>query len=390
VELSDFVPAVFAGVERPEDIVRGVCMAGHKAMYADEWGGLPDEEFLAALDPKLADLRPRLYQKAVDVSARAGSLCPEWAAKLGLPAGIAIAVGEMDVHYGAIGCGVDEGTLVKVIGTSTCDCAVVPMTKKLADIPGICGIVPGAILPGFFGIEAGQSAVGDIFKWWVEGICGDASLHAHLTREAAKLKPGQSGLLALDWHNGNRTDAYDLSPWSQTLVLDADYVVASNQLLTLLEVDQDFLAPRLAYDITGLQTFEDLNVYGRYKMPMTWATVMMFRRSATAEMIFNCMSMIKNNWQHYRNLYGINRPTYRNDFALSIATGIVDGHTLTAPVIPWKLASLTPEHKLMQIDADTYRVEYITQDKKSRYITIKHDFHAMGKHHLGEIVANNS
>lgn len=192
------------------------------------------------------------------------------------------------------------------------------------------------------------------------------------------------------WHNGNRTDAYHLSPWSQTLVLDADYVVASDQLLTLLNVDQDFLAPRLAYDITGLQTFEDLNVYGRYKMPMTWATVMMFRRSATAEMIFDCMAMIKNNWQHYCNLYGINRPTYRNDFALSIATSIVDGHTLTAPVIPWKLASLTPEHKLMQIDADTYRVEYTTQDKKSRYITINHDFHAMGKLHLGEIVANNS
>jgi hypothetical protein len=85
------------------------------------------------------------------------------------------------------------------------------------------------------------------------------------------------------WHNGNRVDAYSLSPWSQTLVLDADYVVASNQLLTLLDVKQDFLAPRQAYDITGLQTFEDLNVYGRYKMPMSWATVIMFRRSKTAE-----------------------------------------------------------------------------------------------------------
>jgi len=114
------------------------------------------------------------------------------------------------VHYGAIACGVSEGTLVKVIGTSTCDCAVVPMTKKVADIPGICGIVPGAILPGFFGVEAGQSAVGDIFKWWVEGICGgDAALHAALSKEAAKLRPGQSGLLALDWHNGNRTILVD-------------------------------------------------------------------------------------------------------------------------------------------------------------------------------------
>ena len=102
-------------------------------------------------------------------------------------ADILIAIGEMDVHYGAIGCGVAEGTLVKVIGTSTCDCAVVSSAKRVPDIPGICGIVPGAILPGFHGIEAGQSAVGDIFKWWVEVVCGgDEETHAALTREAAR------------------------------------------------------------------------------------------------------------------------------------------------------------------------------------------------------------
>jgi L-ribulokinase len=115
----------------------------------------------------------------------------------------------MDVHYGAIGCGVDEGTLVKVIGTSTCDCAVVSADKTVADIPGICGIVKGAILPGYFGVEAGQSAVGDIFKWFVEGVLEDATLHGPLTTEAAALKPGQSGLLALDWNNGNRTILVD-------------------------------------------------------------------------------------------------------------------------------------------------------------------------------------
>jgi len=116
----------------------------------------------------------------------------------------------MDVHYGAIGSGVEEGVLVKVIGTSTCDCAVVSASKKVADIPGICGIVKGAILPGFYGIEAGQSAVGDIFKWWVEGVCkGDGELHAELTREAAAARPGGSGLIALDWNNGNRTILVD-------------------------------------------------------------------------------------------------------------------------------------------------------------------------------------
>ena len=209
VELADFVPAVLAGVTDPLAIRRGVCMAGHKALYAEDWGGLPDKEFLTSLDPKLAALRDRLYDKAYDASAIAGKLCPEWAEKLGLPAGIPIAIGEMDVHYGAIGCGVDEGTLVKVIGTSTCDCAVVSADKTVADIPGICGIVKGAILPGYFGVEAGQSAVGDIFKWFVECVLKDVTLHGPLTDEAGTMRPGQSGLLALDWNNGNRTILVD-------------------------------------------------------------------------------------------------------------------------------------------------------------------------------------
>jgi L-ribulokinase len=209
VELCDWVPAVLAGVTDPTQVKRGVCAAGHKALYAEDWGGLPDKEFLALLDPKLADLRDRLYSKAYDASEPAGVLSTEWARKLGLPAGIPIAIGEFDVHYGAIGCGVTEGTLVKVIGTSTCDCGVVSADKTVPDIPGICGIVKGAILPGYYGIEAGQSAVGDIFKWFVEGVLKDARLHAALTTEAAKQRPSQSGLLALDWNNGNRTILVD-------------------------------------------------------------------------------------------------------------------------------------------------------------------------------------
>lgn len=210
VELTDWIPSVLAGVTDPRAIRRGVCAAGHKAFYCDEWGGLPDTDFLAMLDPKLAELRERLFEKAYDASVAAGQLCQQWADKLGLPIGIPIAIGEMDVHYGAVGCGIAEGTLVKVIGTSSCDCMVVDANRSIADIPGICGIVKGAILPGCYGIEAGQSAVGDIFKWWVEGVCqGDAGLHAELTGLAAALKPGQSGLLALDWNNGNRTVLVD-------------------------------------------------------------------------------------------------------------------------------------------------------------------------------------
>lgn len=209
VELADWVPSVLAGVTDPREVKRGVCCAGHKALYAADWGGLPDKEFLAGLDPALADLRDRLYSEAHDATVAAGALCPEWAKELGLPVGIPIAIGEMDVHYGAIGSGVAEGTLVKVIGTSTCDCGVVSASKTVPDIPGICGIVKGAILPGYYGIEAGQSAVGDIFKWWVEVVLQDEKLHATLTKDAAKLRPGQSGLLALDWNNGNRTILVD-------------------------------------------------------------------------------------------------------------------------------------------------------------------------------------
>jgi hypothetical protein len=190
------------------------------------------------------------------------------------------------------------------------------------------------------------------------------------------------------WHNHNRMDAYQLTPWDRTLVLDADYVVASDQLQSVLEADQDFLAHRWAYDVTGCNTFEGLNSFGANRMPMWWATVIMFRKSRQAELIFDCMQMIRDNWTHYRNLYKNTTATYRNDHALSIALGVVNGHTLNHPGIPWALASLTPEHKLTQVDQDCYRVDFVNTENKSRWITLTQDFHAMGKQQLGAIVAN--
>jgi L-ribulokinase len=210
VEFADYVPAVLAGVSRPEDVQRGVCAAGHKAMYSDTWGGLPSKAFLARLDPKLADLRDRLYDRAYAADRPAGHLCAEWASALGLREGIAVAMGAFDAHYGAVGAGVRTGTLVKIIGTSTCDCAVAPASGGIQNVPGICGIVHGSIMPGYYGIEAGQSAVGDLLKWWVERVCeGDDALHEALTARASALKPGEPGLVALDWNNGNRTILVD-------------------------------------------------------------------------------------------------------------------------------------------------------------------------------------
>jgi hypothetical protein len=192
------------------------------------------------------------------------------------------------------------------------------------------------------------------------------------------------------WHNLNRMNAYALSPYERTLVLDADYVVASDQLKLLLQADQDFMCHRWAYDITGLQTFEDLNYFGTHRFPMWWATVMVFNRCKKAELIFDSMSMIRDNWTHYRQLYGNTRSTYRNDHALSIALNIENGHTLETTDIPWQLASITPTHTLTQVDNDCYRVEYVTAEGKKLWVEVTQDFHAMGKSHLGEIVANNS
>ncbi len=208
-ECCDYIPAVLT--DNTKNPARSICAAGHKAMYSDEWNGLPDKEFLGKLDPALASLRDRLYSKAVPSDQLAGRLSMEWAHKLGLQPGIAVAVGAFDAHMGAVGAGIAEGTLVKILGTSTCDMMVMDAGKKLADIPGVCGIVNGSILPGFYGIEAGQSAVGDIFLWFVNNMVpGSYGRNAdekftNLAKAAQKQKPGGHGLLALDWNNGNRT-----------------------------------------------------------------------------------------------------------------------------------------------------------------------------------------
>lgn len=209
IELEDFVPAALSGTLAPSKFTAGICAAGHKAMYNASWGGYPDKEFLAKLDPKMAGLRDHLTPRVKDVSSAVGGLSREWAEKTGLTVGIPIAVGAFDCHLGAIGAGVKPGVLVKIIGTSTCDITVKSDTDMLADVPGVCGIVDGSVLPGYFGLEAGQSAVGDIFNWFVEYVKPAGLGHVELTEAAAKLKPGQSGLIALDWNNGNRTVLVD-------------------------------------------------------------------------------------------------------------------------------------------------------------------------------------
>lgn len=212
VEIADWIPAVLCGTQHPDRIRRGICAAGHKGLFHRSWGGYPEADFLAAVDRGLVRIRKTLPSTAFTIDQPAGSLCAEWARRLGLPEGVPVAVGALDAHLGAVGSGIGAGTLVKIIGTSTCDMIVAPKSQRLPYVPGICGIVPGSILPGFHGLEAGQSAVGDIFNWFVSVVNpeGHGEMgHAVFSRRAARLKAGESGLLALDWNNGNRTVLVD-------------------------------------------------------------------------------------------------------------------------------------------------------------------------------------
>ncbi len=212
VEIADWIPAVLTDTTHPDILKRGICAAGHKAMFHASWGGYPDPGFLGGIDGGLDRVRRTLPDRSYHVAEAVGTLTEDWSTTLGLRAGIPVAAGAFDAHLGAVGSGIGDGVLVKIIGTSTCDMAVKPMDADLPDIPGLCGIVPESILPGFHGLEAGQSAVGDIFNWFVNRVAPggpESGSHESLTRGAEALRPGESGLLCLDWHNGNRTVLVD-------------------------------------------------------------------------------------------------------------------------------------------------------------------------------------
>ena len=230
VEHCDWMPALLTGVTTPEQMYRSRCASGHKAMWLEEWGGLPSEEFLTELDPVLAGFRSRLFTETCSSDMKVGNLTPEWAEKLGLTTSVAVAVGAFDAHMGAVGAEIKPGALVRIIGTSTCDIMVSDyetMGDKL--IPGICGQVDGSVIPGLIGLEAGQSAFGDIYAWFkrvvawpVENILAKSALIDETTKqklidetmdqiipalseEAMKIPVTESTVLATDWMNGRRT-----------------------------------------------------------------------------------------------------------------------------------------------------------------------------------------
>ncbi len=230
VEHCDWIPALLTGETDPLKLKRSRCAAGHKAMWHSDFKGLPEEKFLVRLDPLLAGLRDRLFTETFTCDVSVGNLSAEWAGKLGLPGGIKVGAGAFDAHLGAIGGEIKPYQLVKVMGTSTCDMIVSPMNEvgdKL--VAGICGQVDGSIIPGMLGLEAGQSAFGDIYAWfgkllmwpvteiisamtWLDEqtkmrIRNETSerMIAELSRQAESLADEETAVVALDWLNGRRT-----------------------------------------------------------------------------------------------------------------------------------------------------------------------------------------
>jgi L-ribulokinase len=199
LEHCDMVAATLAGVKKVSDLKRSVCAMGHKWMWNPKWDGLPPEEFLVAVDPLFAGVRAKMGGEYLTSDHLAGRLTAEWAAKLGLKAGIPIPVGAFDAHWDALGSNIREGDAVNVVGTSTC---IIAMARKAELIPGVCGVVPGSVHPDYTGIEAGLSATGDIF----DAVARRAGTTvAALSEGLGSYKAGQTGLLRLSWDNGDRT-----------------------------------------------------------------------------------------------------------------------------------------------------------------------------------------
>jgi L-ribulokinase len=198
-EHCDMVAATLIGITDPQLVPRSICAMGHKWMWNPKWDGLPSQEFLSKLDPLFDGVREKLGGKYETSDAVAGRLSEEWAAKMGLAAGIPIPVGAFDAHWDAIGAGCKEGDVVNVVGTSTC---IIAMASESELVPGVCGVVPGSVDPKLTGIEAGLSATGDIFEAIAKRAGTDVKT---LSGGLDEYKPGQTGLLRLSWDNGDRT-----------------------------------------------------------------------------------------------------------------------------------------------------------------------------------------
>ncbi|MEP4003259.1 MAG: ribulokinase [Ekhidna sp.] len=205
LELSDFIPATLSGCNDALTVKRNICAAGHKALYNTEWEGFPDQQFIEKVDPALVRILQTLPEQTFSIATKSGTLSKEWADEFGMSEGIPIGMGILDAHAGAIGSGIKDGSLVKIIGTSTCDLVLSDLNSGKSNLKGVASVAEESVLPRNYGIETGQSAVGDILDWFVKAVLNNEKTHNDLTVEANKLRVGSSGLIALDWNNGNRS-----------------------------------------------------------------------------------------------------------------------------------------------------------------------------------------
>ncbi|MGL5190257.1 MAG: ribulokinase [Cetobacterium sp.] len=241
VEHCDWIPALLTGVDRAEEIKRSRCSAGHKAMWNEEFGGLPSEEFLRLLDSRLADLRKNMYTKTYTSEEKAGVISKEWANRLGLPEDVVIGIGAFDAHMGAVGGQIKPYSFVKVMGTSTCDILMIPKNEMVGVlVPGICGQVDGSVVEGMIGLEAGQSGFGDIYSWFRELLLWPIKsldmftedqieeyrdqMLPMLEKKALEINASESTVFSLDWMNGRRTPNANqkLKGAISNLTLDSD------------------------------------------------------------------------------------------------------------------------------------------------------------------------
>lgn len=191
------------------------------------------------------------------------------------------------------------------------------------------------------------------------------------------------------WNNHDRVLAWELSPWRRTLLLDADYVVSSSDLMPLLESSVNWACHERAMDAATGELLEDQSAFGRYRFPMSWATVMLFDRDSYSQEVFYMMKMIHNNWLHYRDIYQITNAMYRNDYALSIALNVVQGHGAGRTTIPWPLLTASPLAKITPVEAG-WRLDQVMPDGRSRWNVVRdQDLHVMGKQQL-ELIAHES
>lgn len=240
--------------------------------------------------------------------------------------------------------------------------------------------------------DSGDISYTGMAQWSAERIQRHLGIPTTIIKDQSEANGAREmGSGQMTWYNLDRFRAWELSPYDETLLLDADYVVSSDRLASLFGSYEDMLAMRYAYDVTARRDYTDLNWFGRHRMPSAWATVIYFRRTRVTEMIFHMIQMIQQHWPHYKDIYGITERRFRNDYALAMALNVVHGHLGHWPAIPWHMANADLDCDIQQIDEDDFEIRFHDSRERPRRVMVREqDIHVMNKSALGAVIANFS